>query len=433
MSEPFKKRCRFLNTAQGCRHGSRCRFSHATSPAERPSRRARRNRASKAKAASSDSQACDNGVLNIPGYVYDPATKKYFKHDPLLQPQTTQPRTPSRPALINHPAPLLTAIRSQRTYTLQQRRASHSLRLQSSLYLQDVKVDTYSSCVSRLQPFPNGDVGILAGTIYRQTASNDKGVYTAALQFMMPLEARTTAAVDDVLVWPEDNVLRVAHLHGAWRSITHPYKGHCHALQACGSSTILAGIDKRYLCFDLHSETVTATHRYKSDVLATTSLPALNSTLVGLRNGQVHLQDDRANSGLKLPFHGDGASVNYLSSVPHGHETWYISHSLETQGLRLYDVRACKLSNEPVQRFGAHSNYSQIQPRVAVAPDSCRLAAVDDKNTLRLWDLTTGCVLATKNVNRCSPVMFRSTEGEMLYVAEDGCTLRMLTGKPQHG
>jgi WD40 repeat protein len=162
-----------------------------------------------------------------------------------------------------------------------------------------------------------------------------------------------------------------------------------------------------------------------SDVLAVTPMSP-TTALVGLRNGHVYLQDTRCMPGVLLPYHKGGASVNYLANVPGGDPSLYISHCLDHQGLRLYDVRASKLSNGPVLSYGAHSNHSQIQPRVAVSPDGFQLAAVDDRNTLRLWDLVTGCVLACKPVDRSSPLAFRRKGLELLYVDSVGTTLRML-------
>ena len=138
------------------------------------------------------------------------------------------------------------------------------------------------------------------------------------------------------------------------------------------------------------------------------------------------MHDTRSNRASQLPYHEDGASVNYLASVPGGHSSRYVSHSLDPQGLRLYDVRACKLSNGPVQHYGAHSNRTQIQPRVAMVPDGFQLAAVDEKNMLRLWDLATGCVLACKQVGRTSPLAFRAAGCELLYVDEAGSGLHMV-------
>ena len=85
-------------------------------------------------------------------------------------------------------------------------------------------------------------------------------------------------------MWAEPDALRVAYLHGPWRSIPHPRKGHCNALevirrcctisriqlalihaclQACGPTTVLAGMDKHYVRYDLHAESTTVAQRFK--------------------------------------------------------------------------------------------------------------------------------------------------------------------------
>jgi hypothetical protein len=191
MSELPKKKCRFLNTSQGCRHGSRCRFSHAARDEPARNRRQPRSRHT-ARASPAGCQVPGTDVLQIPGYVYDPITKKYFKHDPSLQ---TKP-TPSHldPPIHNRKVckvpHALVAMRCYRTVPSLQRHLRFAPRLQRSHHLQDTAVETYTSRVQRLQPFPNGDVGILTASTYRHTTTDDNGVYTAALQVMMNVDTR---------------------------------------------------------------------------------------------------------------------------------------------------------------------------------------------------------------------------------------------------
>ena len=200
MSVPPKKKCKFLATRQGCCYGSRCRFSHASVAPEQPAHRSRRRRSQRAPTAAADplaSQPLANTLLQIPGYTYDPNSKKYFKSDPSFKPTIVAARLPSTQAnQTRHMSipPLLAALRCYRTVPPLQRHPRFALRLQYARHLRDTTVETYPTRVSRLQPFPNGDVGVLAAGTYRHTSMDDSGEYTAAVQMMMSLDARSVLA-----------------------------------------------------------------------------------------------------------------------------------------------------------------------------------------------------------------------------------------------
>eukprot|EP00730_Choanoeca_flexa_P016517 TRINITY_DN7823_c0_g1_i1.p1 TRINITY_DN7823_c0_g1~~TRINITY_DN7823_c0_g1_i1.p1 ORF type:complete len:437 (+),score=48.92 TRINITY_DN7823_c0_g1_i1:2-1312(+) len=423
-SRPARKRCKYNLQAERCPFGSKCRF--------------KRDRPANSRRLQHESTQLDEKPFIPSGYVLDPNTGKLFKEDAMLAPhlrlEQPDPKQPSCPRLRPLPnlsfLPTLTAVRRGR-------RQQHSRRLQKYHFLCKRPICEYASAVKAFIAMPNGDLGLFdTDHIFRYTTANDNDQYHAAVQWLAGYRSWPLAGLDDGLVFCDASCVTIVNFQGPSRRLAHANRGKkvgWDLLTVRDRSHVVAVQDKRIAHYDFQAERVAKPIKFASDVLSGEFLAA-TTLLVGLRNGHVYRCDtcNTAKPPQQLPFHR-GKAVNCLRAVP-GRSGLYIAHSMQANGLAMYDMHACLLSNQPMRTYPNFTNAQHAQARIDVSSCGELLAAIDDRNTLRLYDVVSGCPLTSFSVERHSLMCFRQVPDlQLLHTVNDNKKLVLLEHKRVRG